>query len=32
MSRFVQKAKYVDIPSIIVVVIAVGAPLVAMLL
>jgi hypothetical protein len=32
MSRFVQKARYVDIPSIVVVVIAVGAPLVAMLL
>jgi hypothetical protein len=32
MARLVQKARYVDIPSIIVVVIAVGAPLLAMLI
>lgn len=32
MSNFVRKARYVDIPSIIVVVIAVGAPLLAFIL
>ena len=32
MTQLVRKAKYVDIPSIIVVVIAVGVPLVAMLI
>lgn len=31
MSSFVRKARYVDIPSIIVVMIAVGAPLLAFL-
>ena len=31
MSDFVRKARYVDIPSIIVVMIAVGAPLLAFL-
>jgi hypothetical protein len=31
MSNFVRKARYVDIPSIIVVMIAVGAPLLAFL-
>jgi hypothetical protein len=30
MSSFVRKARFVDLPSIIVVVIAVGAPLVAL--
>lgn len=32
MSRLVHNARYVDIPSILVVVIAVGVPLVAILL
>ena len=32
MSRFVHKAKLIDVPSIVVVVIAVGAPLLVMLL
>ena len=32
MSSFVRKARYVDIPSIIVKVIAVGAPLLAFIL
>lgn len=32
MSQFVQKARYVDVPSIVVIVIAVAVPLVAMLL
>jgi hypothetical protein len=32
MSRFVHKAKFIDVPSIVVVVIAVGAPLLVMLL
>lgn len=32
MSRFVQKARYVDVPSIVVIAIAVAVPLVAMLL
>ena len=31
MSNFVRKARYVDIPAIIVVMIAVGAPLLAFL-
>jgi len=32
MSRFVHNAKFIDVPSIVVVVIAVGAPLLVMLL
>ena len=32
MSQFVQKARYVDVLSIVVIVIAVAVPLVAMLL
>ena len=32
MSQFVHKARYVDVPSIVVIVIAVAEPLVAMLL
>jgi hypothetical protein len=32
MSRFVQKARYVDIPSIVVILIAIGVPLFAILL
>ena len=31
MSKFAKKASYVDIPSIVVIVIAIGAPMVAML-
>ena len=32
MSQFVRNAKYVDVPSIVVIVIAVAVPLVSMLL
>jgi len=32
MSQFARKAKFIDVPSIVVVVIAVGAPLLVMLL